>query len=372
MIRVHLICVIACTCLSHISAKAQLQYRTNELNRLTQALQLNPDSMLEGQNNLLVNGRLIRAQVDNGVLNSLGYCLFSDDLKTMAHTPILNFLERYFLQLDHPEKDRPANRMLREDRFVFNKGSLASIATIQQDDGFSFGYEHKYYWATWTRNGQELLSVSFPANHELISGEAKIEAEKNVETDIRVSQLGPTKPVNKEMLTSTLQKDYYVKQGSTYLSKLLTSNLYYQQSDSTFSLICNESHPLESAANMMLSPDSQAAFNLKVKQIMYGFKKKFFDVPLYNWIAYCVNNGCELYFGVESFEREVIRASVFAVNIAENYNHVLFVNIPLKIIGQGSGDIEAQLETFVPMHNVLNMFAKYKKKTNKQTKIYEQ
>ena len=363
--------LLVCLCLLSLCAKSSVRYRTEELKRLSEALQVQADSIQEGANIIYVGNRLVRIQKNDGMVSFMGYVLFPDEMKVMAHTPILNFLERYFLQLDYPQIDRPQNKMLREDRVKFEVGSPAMVATLQKDCAFSYSYEHNRYVATWSREGQPILSVSFPANHELISGENKIESEQFVETDIRVSQLSPLKPVNKDLLTSTLQKNYFIKPGNTYLNKLLTSDLYYQQNDSAFSLIINELHPLESAANMMLSPDNQSSFNLKVKQVMYGYKKKFFDVPLRNWIAYCLNNGCELYFGVESFEKEMIRASVFAVNIAENYNHILFVNIPLKVIGQGSGDIEAQLETYIPMHNVANLFAPYKKNNNKQPKIYE-
>ena len=365
MVKLRYINLLICLCLLPLCAKSSVLYRTAELKRLYETLQVHTDSIHEGLNTISIGNRLVNIRIDDGMVSFIGYMLFSEEMKAMAHSPILDFLERYFLQLDYPQADRSPNKMLREDRVKFEIGSLELVATLNADCTFSYGYELNRYVATWSREGQPILSVSFPANHELISGENKIESEQFVETDIRVSQLGPLKPVNKDLLTSTLQKNYFIKPGSTYLNKHLTSDLYYQQIDSVFSLICNESHPLESAANMMLSSDNPLSFNLKIKQIMYGYKKKFFDIPLRNWIAYCQNNGCELYFGAESLDQEMIKASVIAVNNAEKYNHVLFVIIPLKAISQGSGDIEAQLETFIPMQNVTNLFCKYKKNNNK-------
>ena len=371
MVILRYINLLICLCLFSLCAKSSVRYRTAELKRLSEALQVQADSIHEGVNVIYVGNRLVRIQKNDGMVSFMGYILFSDEMKAMAHTPILNFLERYFLQLDYPQTDRPQNKMLREDRVKFEVGSPEKVATLQKDCSFSYSFEHNRYIATWSHDGQPVLSVSFPANHELISGENKIDSENYVEEDIRASQPGPSIPVNKELLTSTIQKNYFIKPGGTYLKKQLTSDLYYQQTDSIFSLIFNESHPLESAANMMLSSDNPLSFNLKIKQVMYGYKKKFFDAPLRNWIAYCQNNGCELYFGVESLDQEMIRVSVIAVNDAEKYNHVLFVMIPLKAISQGFGDIEAQLETFIPMQNVTNLFEKYKKDNNKQPKIFE-
>lgn len=373
MIRYYLICAMICTFLSHTTAREKLQYRNSELNRLSQTLHLHPDSLSEGMNYLVINGRQIKAQIDNGVLIFLGYCLFSNELKSMAHTPIFNFLERYFLQLDHPEKDRPLNKVLKEDRFVFNKGSVASVAQIKQDDSFSFGDENKRYWATWTRDGQEFLSVSFPANHELISGENKVESEINVEADILAAHVDSVIPVNESVLITTHQKGYYIKKGSTYLNGRLISDLYYQryQGHDSPKLIADESHPLESASNLMLSLELQNDCSLKIKQILYGYKKKTFEVPLRNWLAYCKNSGCQLYWGVESFDNNIIKATIVAVNEAENYNHILFVNIPVSVIISGSGSIEARLDSFIPMHNVTNIFGKYRN-LPKQPKIFEE
>jgi len=357
--------------LSHNVAKADVAFRSKEVERLVTMLRVTPDSLAEGINMLNVRGRRVKVLLNERVVTFVGYDLFSDELKSLARTPILNFLERYFLQLDYPDADRPAANMMREDRFRFDVGRLATVAMLTEDDAFSYGFENKRYVATWTREGEPLLAVSFPAEHELISGENKKEAELNVERDIKQSPIDGVPPVNEAVLQPTIQENYLVKRGSTYMKDLFTSDLYYERRDSVLQLICDEAHPLESAANLMLSAEGTADCVLNVKQVMYGYKKKTFDVPLRNWIAYCLKGGCELYFAAESLDEKEIRATVIAVNIAENYNHVIFVDIPLSVIRQRGGEIVARLESFIPMHNVQNLFAKYKTIKNKQPKIYE-
>ena len=361
--------LILLLCLICYNAGAEPAYRSMEIKRLVQILQLNVDSLLEGVNTYNIKGRQVKLRYNNGQISSIGYLLFPEELIAAAQTPIMSFLERYFLQLDYPKPDRPRDRMIREDRFSFETGSFATVSTIRSDDAFSFSYEQNRYVSTWMRDGEILLSVSFPAEHELISGENKLEAENNVEADILNARTIMTDPVNESLLSATIQKDYYIRQGGTYLSKSLTSDLYYQRCDSSFLLLQDASHPLETAANMMLSLESQATCQLKIKQVMYGYRKKYYEVPLRNWIAYCKNNGCKLYYGVETFNPDGIKASVIAVNEAEGYNHVLNVQIPLSVIDTATGIIDAQLETFIPMHNVRNLFAKYQKK-KKQSKTY--
>ena len=178
--------------------------------------------------------------------------------------------------------------------------------------------------------------------------------------------------VNESLLTPTIQKDYYILKGSSYLNDKLSSDLFYHKQGGAYRLLSSVNHPMESAANMMIGTDYDAPYTLKITQMLYGFKKKSYDLPLCNWLACCRNSGCTLYYGVESIGEHFIKATVLAVNSAENYNHLLFVTIPLSAIEQGRGDIEAKLETFIPMHNVLNIFAKYRKIRNKEPKIYEQ
>lgn len=351
--------------------KAEPTYRTSELKRLVGLLRLNVDSLHEGDNYFTSLGRQVKVSITDGEVTLIGYHLFSNEFKSLAHTPILNFLERYFLMLDYPDSNRPATKMLREDRFNFDVGTHAIVASLQQDDAFSYGFENHRYQATWSRDNKPFLSVSFPATHEMISGENKIEAEKHVEKDIINTSVTTALPVNKSNLTATANSSYYIKKGGSYLNGLLTSDLYYKQDDGKYALVCDESHPLESSANMMLSTEFATACQLNVTQVMYGYKKKQYNIPLAQWISYCQNNGCELFYGVESFDEKEIKATVIAVNVAENYNHVLFVTIPNSALVNRRESIDARLETFIPMHNVMNLFAKYRKKTNQQPKIYE-
>ena len=311
-------------------------FRSQKLQKLAAALRLNADSLREGQNLLTVNNRQVKVTVVGGQVTALGYDLFTDELKAVAATPILTFLERYFLQMDYPEADRPTDRMLREDRFQFKTGSRSTVAKLRPDDAFSFNYELRKYVATWTRDNLPLLTVSFPANHELISGENKIESERNFAADVLHAVVQPLSAVDASVLTPTLQNDFYIKKGGNYMNENIVADLYYQKSPAGFSLLQNVSHPLESAGNMAMEAAISTGYNLKVTQVMYGYKM-----------------------------------TIFAVNAAENYNHLLFLNVPLSVIDRRQGDIQARLETFIPMHNVTNIMAKYRKNKNKERKLYE-
>lgn len=312
-----------------VSTFANPDYRILGFKHLITVLQIQEDSLREGTNYFHIGNKTIHIDVKRNVVSNIGYVLFSDDIKAQANTSILNFLERYFLQLDYPQPNHTRLKMMQEDRFKFIHGNMSTIGTLLATDEFSFSYQLRNYEATWRRDGNIILCVTFPAEYQLISGEDKITAEVNFQNDVLATTFPKVDIIKEDLLTPTIQKDFYIKKGGAYLNDKLNSDLYYLKENGEFCLLSSISHPLESAANMMIGNDYGIQYNLKITQILYGFKKKIYDLPLRNWIAYCRNNGCTLYYGIESVNQQEIKATVIAVNTAENYNHLLFVNIPL-------------------------------------------
>ena len=76
---------------------AEPGYRSSELKRLTLMMQINVDSLHEGQNVVSVRGRDVILRCFHGQVQNVGYRLFSDDMRRAIHSPVLDFLERYFL-----------------------------------------------------------------------------------------------------------------------------------------------------------------------------------------------------------------------------------------------------------------------------------
>ena len=339
-----IICLVAL-----LPASARSTFRTAELERLASELALDIEALPDGYSHPVANGVRLTVHQTEQTIDHIGLYLFSEELRQMGKSPIFDFLERYFLQLKYPPQIKSMQNMICDDQFKFLSGNLESVDNILLTDGFSYNYDNHRYQATWNRNDSTLLSVSFPVEYELISGENKIEAENNLVSDIRNTKVViPTdKPV--------IKKDHY-------LSEQITNQLYLSKGK----LVSSERHPAESSANMMLSLQTEGDFQIKITKVSYGFKKTVFEVPLKQWIAFCQSQGCELYFGLENLtDKDEVEGVVMAVNAAENYNHVLTVRIPSDIIETKSGTIEARLYPYVPTHNVLNMFATYRKSNPK-------
>lgn len=330
-----------------VSAKSS--YRTTELERLARELALDTDTLTEGYSHPIANGTKLTVHQTGQTIDHIGLYLFTEEMRKMDKSPIFDFLERYFLQLRYPPQAMSMANMIRDDQFRFLTGSLKSAADILPTDGFSYDFDKRCYKATWSRQDSTLLSVSFPVEYELISGENKIEAENNLLADIISTKVVvPTE-------APIIKKDYY-------LSKDITNRLYLSKDE----LVLSERHPLESAANVMLSLQTEGNFAINITQLSYGFKKTVFEVPLKQWIAFCQEHGCELYFGIENLtETSEVACVVIAVNTLENYNHVLTAQIPSDILDAKSGTIKARLYPYIPTHNVSNLFATYRKSNPK-------
>lgn len=333
-------------------AMSQVSYRTSELKRLASVLSLDESAIAsDGSHNLTAANKQIVVRVSNGMVSHIGIRLFSDEMRNLEKSPILDFLERYFLQLSYPPKSVTAANMVRDDQFRFLQGSLASVLTLQPTDGFSYSFDQNQYVAVWTRNGAALLEVSFPVEYELISGENKIEAENNVMADIQKATITKDTVDEKDN-----RSDYYLVPD-------LSSKLYFDKGQ----LIVNGLLQEQSVANLMLTTAVEGDYRLAMTQVSYGFKKTTADVSLGQWISFCKNNGCQLYFGIDHVGQDgSVNGIVLAVNQTENYNHVMTVKVPMSLLDQRSGTIEAWLYPYIPTHNVRDMFAKFKSTNRKE------
>ena len=135
-------------CLMALSATAKTAFRTAELGRLAQALALDAEALPEGYSHPEAKGLRLTVHQTAQTVDHIGLCLFSEEIRQMDHSPIFDFLERYFLQLKYPPQTK---NMIRDDQFKFLTGSLETVEKLLPTDGFSFNYDKLCYQATWSR-----------------------------------------------------------------------------------------------------------------------------------------------------------------------------------------------------------------------------
>lgn len=345
-------------------ADAAVSYRTTELRRLAHVVGVEEGSLHPGYN--YIKGCTVKLD-DDMTVRHVGLTLFTEEVKNMGNCLILEFVERYFLQLSHPAPSSTSALMIKSDGITFPQGRWQDIKNIKKDTPFKLDYKLMRYTLSW-KGTKQSLAFSFPGKYQLICGENLPQAEENLLHDITHIDKVHHPAVTLSQMQPSSRKGYYIKKGAWFYDESITSSTYYEKTNGTLTPLIDTDLIKESVANMMICANAAEPFALDITMHRYGFKDTQFSIPLQKWIDYCFIMGCEIFCGIESIKSEEVKATVIAVNQKLNFNHLLSVTVPIKTIENKKGPVIAELNAFIPTHNIININGKYKK-ANKSKNI---
>ena len=335
------------------TAKAVVTYRTPELKRLALVAGVKEQELKPGVN---FSGKHTIMMDDNMTVRHVGITLFSEEIKQIGDRLILEFVERYFLQLEHPAPNSTATLMIHSDGISFPKGRWQDIKKVGPNTPFNIDYHLMRYTLSW--------------KYQLICGENLPQAEEHLLHDITHTAPGTHAEASLGEMEPSSMKGYYLKRGAWYHIEALNGTTFYQmQSDSTLVPVVDPDFIEESVADIMMCPDVAESFTLDIIMHRYGFHESQVSVPLRQWVDYCVQMGCEIFCGIEEVSAEMAKATVLAVNTKLNFNHLLTVSVPIEAIDNGKGTVKGDLHAFIPTHNVINDNAKYKNNKKIENRI---
>lgn len=347
-------------------AQASVSYRTKELRRLANEIGVVDERLHPGVNNI---GECTVMVDDSMTVRHVGLTLFKEDVKQMSNRLVLEFVERYFLQLTHPAPNSSAALMIHSDGITFSKGKWQDISKISPTVPFKLDYHLMRYTLSWQAENTTLV-FSFPGKYQLICGENLLEAEEHLMQDISTTAYSYIPTISLSDMQPSSMNGYYIKKGGWYYTESINSTTYYQiDKDSTIIPVVNGHFVEESVADIMMCPMAAKSFMLDITMHRYGFKDTEYSVPLCQWISYCHQNGCDIYCGIESVSSEMVKATVIAVNDIINFNHLLTVTLPTSAIENGEGIVKGNLDAFIPTHNIINLKSKYKKAKKIENRI---
>ena len=81
---------------------------------------------------------------------------------------------------------------------------------------------------------------------------------------------------------------------------------------------------------------------------MYGYKEAKDTIRLIDWLGLCEQEGCTPYFGMKSKTDSTYTGTVFMVNEACGFVHMLSVAVPIRDVGKREGLIEGRLFVYIP------------------------
>ena len=317
-------------------------------------------------------GRTIYLRTNEfGDVSQIGYRLFSKSMRdNYSNSPCFDFFERYLLELDlRLDGKEPALRM-DIDQIVVIKGSLQMLYSLMDASSVSFEQEeipNKMYRTTWTIDGSE-LKITFPMDSQLLLGGNIIDLEKMFKRDVqRFLSISGDAIIN-DWYSSKVNriKDDLVIDGGYYQIEAISGDLYLSNRYNHRNLICSRNSPIKSVSNIMLTGISNKDIPMKLALKMYGNKTDTIDITLQQYIAYCKNDNCKLYFGTKVLTDSTLTGTLFAYNDRYAYTHMLSVVFPLDILDGGDNPLLGTAYIFIPLHDITEKYLMEPKEYKKQ------
>lgn len=338
-----------------LPAQAQNTYATTTLQKTALTLGLrNLGSMSDGWHIINAKGTKVNVFKKDGRVESIGYPLFSEEMREMNPLPIYDYLEHAYL--DHLVGIDP-NPLL-YNNIQFKQGNWNSFALINPDVDCSVDMVwDKMYSVTWKgKDGKAILKVIFPIDYERFGMVPRKELESNLVRDLSNFRCKPenmVQNVDKAQLT-TQDGAIWVKKGSTYLKAVINDETYYTMNQKMQPVaIWSDKHKEQSVKNMLTLADSKFE-NIKVniRVCMYDMTVKTINTRWVDLLAFCMSKGCKPYVGIESISDKEITAAVFTYNAGAGYDHVFRVTIPMDQLFKANCTIKARANLYSPSTNL--------------------
>lgn len=204
-------------------------------------------------------------------------------------------------------------------------------------------------------SGQE-LRIAEPASYEKMVGKDIIQLENEF-----LSTVCEGSGVECVFDPSEYKKaggKFYMKAGKAYWMEQIRDDSYAVENGDRLIPLCSASYPEESLRTLLTVPAAAVGFTIHLVHHKYGFVEDTYDVDMGDFLASCMADGCEPFVGVEECTEDMISASLFLVNTEKGYNHVLKVRMSLALLKSRLGCLTADLNTYIPTHNISELYAK--------------
>ena len=108
------------------------------------------------------------------------------------------------------------------------------------------------------------------------------------------------------------------------------------------------SHPDYAAANLFAGLIEDADYELEVEQDMYGLRRESYSLKLSEWLDYCREWDLDVYFGIEQWDENGMKALVVAHSKELCFNHMLSVWIPYGFTSKKDVVLKVRLTPYIP------------------------
>jgi len=347
-----------------LKASAMPSFNTKLHARIAKEVKIDiPDNIgIEANNDSTwsFRGRTLRIRTNAfGDVSHIGYKMFDNSIvDAYGNTPLLNFIERYILELDLCLDGRTAADRMDIDRVFCGKGNIGMFRKVTPTTPFEIEVvTRRMYRAKWFI-GDEELSLTIPADCQLLLGANAIELEDMFEAGVKriIPISGDALIPEWANAKTSRSENFIVANSGEYLSSLIRSDIYLKKEKGKPVLVLDAKNPQHSIRNIMLTGAYSKDIPMNLKIDRYGHKATKAGITLQQFVSFCKLDGCKLYFGVKQRDNKVLKGTLFAVNMPLAYNHVLSVEFPIDILNGKEETVSGTVYTYIPLHNVTDEF----------------
>lgn len=327
------------------------------------ALEVKADTLRPHSQYVATNfgGRTVKVTTDYaGRVASVGYDLFGNaSMPGNANASILQFVERYMLQLDLKLGSRDARQQCMIDKVSLTP-DVNLLSGIDRTTPFAITKQNRRHIKLVWRTQSMERSISFPADVQLIMGMNAPELEQYA-MDAIINAPAATPKLHDLLKTGAMQcsGDMAILVGDEYLSSAIRNDLYFKvvENKQDTCLIYDASNPIRTISNILLTGISPFELPVRLTVDLYGHKTTTFTTTVSKLINFMSEDGCIPYFGVKKVDDNMLRGTLFALNADLGYNHVVSVDFPNSMLEGDTADmISARFYAYIPLHNVIEQF----------------
>lgn len=290
---------------------------------------------------------------------------FSPEMKESvpkSQQVVMSFLERYFNELPKLKQTTIETKMA-DDKVYFRKGKPSDLLQVCDTMPFSISLHDRYYEVEWQREGEPFVNIVFPAQYDLLLGMQQNEAQQKFkEMVVSSTKQAPIASTPTEFVKAE-DKIFVSKSEHFELESLTDATYYYNKVEPVF----DNQHLEQSAANLFHGLVPVADYRMHVEQTIYGMQTISYNLTLEQWLNYCTEWNMKVFFAIEEVREDGVLALVIAQSKELGFNHLLSVVIPDKFIDTKDTVLKVRLTSFIPTHNVKDLYQK-ELKTHKKVK----
>lgn len=242
------------------------------------------------------------------------------------------------------------------DRFKkvrLTEGNAGMLDSVSAGTPMNITISNGVYTVGWVLPDQKVVSLRFPLDIYVVSGEDRTALENTFARNLRPlpdAKHSPTTIIVDDL--EPLGEDLFIIPGASYRYPEINQDRYYEL-DTT--AVWAEELPLESMANLFAGIVRDVPMTLRILKHEYG-EQDTVRTTLHTLLDLCRSRGTSAYWACDKFEDGVLDGVLVFVNNTFQFNHIIRVSLVPEEIIKGNGEILARASLFIPVNNIEDIF----------------